>query len=773
MIGDQTNLVPRERVRSEVLPSSAPVTFDLMPREPRLLDYLMVLRKHRWLIVTVFVAVVTIVTIETFRMQNLYQATARIEIDPENRNVLPFGANGDMSYDMAEDFEVYVQTQSKILVSQTMAMETIKSLNLDQDPRFGGRPVNPSTVPVVPASDGSQPVSPALGAFLGGLSVKLVPNSRLMDVTFTGTDAKLAATIVNAHINNFIEENFRSRYEATTQASTWLAGQLDELKAKVEDSEDKRIEYERTNQIWTIDEKQDVTTQKVSDLEKEVTEAQSDRIAKEAVYQLVQAGNYDALAPVRQSPVIQDILKQQSDLSTQYTEALSQYGPKFPKVVRLQEQLDDLNGLLDKEKKNIANQVEADYRSSRQRELLLQQTLDQQKTEASAMADKMVQYNILTRDAEANKQLYDGMLEKLKEAGISAGLRSSNIRVVDPATPPSGPSSPQRTRNIMLAAMVGLLGGIGLALVREYLDNTVKNPDDIESLSRLPSLAVVPEFANGNGRGGRPKVLKGAIASGQEQVELVSHHQPQSQISEAFRALRTSLLLSQADYPPQVILLTSALPREGKTTAAVNLAVTLANLGDKTLLVDADLRKPGVSRALNLADGKHAGLSSYLAGVSTLDLVTVPHPVITNLAIIPTGPVPPNPADLLASHRLSDMIVELRKRYKFIVIDSPPIMAATDAVILSVLVDGVLIVVRSGQTPKEAFTRTQNLLTSVKSRVLGVVLNAVDSKSPDYYYSYRYYPYSYGNYGRKDHDREEKKTGRNGKSQGKDLELNI
>jgi capsular exopolysaccharide synthesis family protein len=219
---------------------------------------------------------------------------------------------------------------------------------------------------------------------------------------------------------------------------------------------------------------------------------------------------------------------------------------------------------------------------------------------------------------------------------------------------------------------------------------------------------------------------------------------PQSHMSEAFRGLRTSLLLSQAEHPPQVILVTSALPREGKTTCAVNLAVTLAQLGDRTLLVDADLRKPGINRALSLVDGKHAGLSSYLAGVSSLDLISVPHPAITNLTAIPTGPIPPNPADLLSSRRLAELIQELRKRYKFVVIDSPPIMAATDAVILSVLVDGVLIVARSHETPKEAFTRARDLLASVNSRILGAVLNAVDSNSPNYYYSYRYYPYAYG-----------------------------
>jgi capsular exopolysaccharide synthesis family protein len=262
---------------------------------------------------------------------------------------------------------------------------------------------------------------------------------------------------------------------------------------------------------------------------------------------------------------------------------------------------------------------------------------------------------------------------------------------------------------------------------------------------RLPALAVVPAFISENGTGRRGRFTTGSSLNGREtRIELVAQHLPKSPMSEAFRALRTSILLSQADHPPQVILVTSALPREGKTTAAANLAVTLAQLGDRTLLIDADLRKPGVGRLLNMTDGKYAGLSSYLAGASSLESVAVPHPVIPNLVAIPTGPLPPNPADLLSSHKLTEALRELRGQYKFIVIDSPPIMAATDAVILSVQADGVLLVVRSGETPKEAFTRARDLLTSVKCHLLGVVLNAVDSSAPDYYYSYRYYPYSYG-----------------------------
>jgi capsular exopolysaccharide synthesis family protein len=744
---EQTNLIARDHGAAfDGLAVRAPfLTLDMMPRETHLLDYWMILRKHQWLIVSFLLALVTVVTIATFRMQPVYEATTRIEIDRESSNFVPFAGNDP--YDLYQDLEDYIETQSKIMVSETLATQTIKSLNLDQDPRFGGRP-HSETLEVAAPKNGAQSPPPALGAFLGGLAVKRVPNSRLLDVTFATTDPKLAAAIVNAHVNNFIEQNFRSHYEATTQASNWLANQLDELKGKVEASEDARIKYERDNQIWTIDEKQDVTTQKLADLNRELTGAQADRINKEAIYQLAQAGNYDAIPAVRESPVLQASLKRQGELSDEYTEALNQYGPKFPKVLRIEAQLNEIAQAIDSEKKSIGTQIQAEYQGSRQRELLLKQALDQQKNEAASMADKMVQYNILKRDAEANKQLYDGLLQKLKEAGITAGLRSSNIRVVDPALIPTGPSRPNKSRNITLAVLVGLIGGMGLALLREYLDNTVKNPDDVESLSRLPSLAVVPAFSGSDGdhRGRFQKLLRGSGNGFQERVALLSHSEPQSQISEAFRALRTSLLLSQADRPPQVILVTSALPHEGKTTAAVNIGVTLAQLGDRTLLVDGDLRKPGISRALHMADGKHAGLSSYLAGVTSLDVVTVPHPLISNLHAIPTGPIPPNSADLLSSHRLAEMVRELRKRYKFIVIDSPPIMAATDAVILSALVDGVLLVVRSGETPKEAFTRTRDLLNSVKSHVLGVVLNAVDSGSPDYYRSYRYYPYVYSAY---------------------------
>jgi capsular exopolysaccharide synthesis family protein len=744
-MAEDNKLVPRENGSNgavDLVPLSSRLpAWDLSPREPHLYDYLLILRKHQWLILSFMIAVVTIVAIATFRMQSVYVATARIEIDRENSNILPFA--GMDSYDYMMDLENYIETQSKILTSETLALQTIRSSGLASRPEFGSN--GGSSEALTTGSLENQRRPPELGAFLGSLSVKRVPNSRLMDVSFESTDPQFAARIVNEHIKNYVEQNIRSRYQETTRASTWLRDELNELKIKVQESEDKRIDYERKNQIWTLDDKQNITTQRLADLNKQLTDAQSERMRKEALYEFAKSGDVSEVPLLRDNPALQGVLQKREQASEEYDDALAQYGPNFPKVQRLQAQIKELDQVIEKEKVNALNRLESDYREARQRETLLTQALDQQKAETNQMAERLVEYNIIKREAEANKAMYDGLLTKLKEAGISVALQSSNIRVVDPAMIPTYPSRPAKTRNIALAFLVGLIGGIGLALLREYLDNTVKTPDDIETLSRLPSLAVVPQFVSSNGNGSRRRLLSGIASNGHEKrIELVAQHLPKSQMSEAFRALRTSLLLSQADHPPQVILVTSALPREGKTTAAANLAVTLAQLGDSTVLVDADLRKPGIGRLLNLGAGKYAGLSSFLAGVSSLDLVTVPHPAIPNLAAIPTGPLPPNPADLLSSHKLADAIAELRTKYKFIVIDSPPIMAATDAVILSVQADGVLLVVRSGETPKEAFTRTRDLLTSVKCRLLGVVLNAVDSSAPDYYYSYRYYPYSYG-----------------------------
>src|SRR5271163_975193 len=454
---EPSRIVPslRDRKPGEaltVIPAPSVLPWDQVPREPHLLDYLIILRKHQWLILTFLLTVVTVVTIASFKMKPVYEAAARVEVDKEAQSMQPFpDSNGFGEY---EDSEAYIETQTKILQSETLALMTIKSLDLARYPEFGGSPNS-----IAWQHAGAAPSRPAiLGAFLGRLVVKRVPNSRLIEVQFAAEDPQLAAQIVNAHLQNYVEENFRSKYDATTQASNWLSAELEELRIKVEKSEDARIAYQRENQIWQIDEKEDITSQKLGDLSKAVTDAQTDVAQKEALYGIAISGNVDALPAAHNNDVISSLLKRKSELDELYAEALDQYGPNYPKVVRLASQQKEVEQNLANARKTMVESVEEEFNTARSRVELLQEELDKQKAEANDLAEKLVQYHILQHDAESNKQLYDGLLQKLKEAGITAGLRSSNIRVVDPALAPASPSRPQKARNILLAFLVGLTG---------------------------------------------------------------------------------------------------------------------------------------------------------------------------------------------------------------------------------------------------------------------------------------------------------------------------
>src|SRR5271154_2203653 len=384
---EPSRIVPslRDRKPGEaltVIPAPSVLPWDQVPREPHLLDYLIILRKHQWLILTFLLTVVTVVTIASFKMKPVYEAAARVEVDKESQSPLPF--QEENSYDEFMDMDSYLETQTKILESETLAFQTIKSMDLARYPEFGG---SPGTLAFGQGGAGTR--RPAiLGAFLGGLSVKRVPNSRLIQVGFEAEDPQLAAQIVNAHLQNYIEQNFRSKYDATTQASNWLSSELEELRIKVEKSEDARLAYERQNQIWQIDEKQDITTQKLADLSKAVTEAQTDVAAKEALYRMAVSGNVDALPAARSNDVISGLVKRKSELDEQYAEALDQYGPNFPKALRLAAQQKEVEDNLASARKVLVESVEIEFNTAKSHVQLLQEALDKQKAEANDLAEK-------------------------------------------------------------------------------------------------------------------------------------------------------------------------------------------------------------------------------------------------------------------------------------------------------------------------------------------------------------------------------------------------
>src|SRR5215813_8460995 len=394
-MADENKLIPRENPPGavEVIPPARFPSVDWSPRAPHLYDYLLILRKHQWLILSFLLAVVTIVSIATFRMQPIYTATARIEIDRENSNFLPFQAD---SYDYMTDLDNYIETQSKVLTSETLALQTIRNSGLIPHSDIPGAPVSDA---ITSGSLANHRRPPELGAFLGSLAVRRVPQSRLLDISFESVNPDLAAQILNAHISNFMDQNFRSKYDATARATAWLTDQLSELKVKVQNSEDARLAYERQHQIWELDDKQNITTQRLNDLNRELTEAQNDRMRKEALYEFAKAGNIDAVPQLRENSTLQDLFRKRSDHYSQYVDAMNQYGPNFPKVQRLEAQLKELDGLISSEKRNILEALGNDYNAARQREGLLSDALNEQKSEVNQMAQSMVEYNILKRDA--------------------------------------------------------------------------------------------------------------------------------------------------------------------------------------------------------------------------------------------------------------------------------------------------------------------------------------------------------------------------------------
>jgi capsular exopolysaccharide synthesis family protein len=472
---------------------------------------------------------------------------------------------------------------------------------------------------------------------------------------------------------------------------------------------------------------------------------------KESVYHQVESGDLDMVAATSgtggaggSGPVtslLEKLRGQQADLRIQIAELSTQFGPSYPKVAQLNSQLKQVDSEIQAEIKKVVSGVRDQYQSALHHEGLLRAALEKQKQEANKLNEGAIEYSILKRDVESNRQLYEGLLEKLKEAGVTAGLRSNNFRIVDAARAPTSPSEPNIPRNLAFALLLGLTSGVGLAFLMEGLDNTVRTTEQAQMISGLPSLGMIPM---GSLATAEQKKRRLAMPSpSKEAVELITQARPQSQMAESYRALRTSLLLSSLAAPPKTILVTSALPQEGKTTTSINTAIVLAQKGVRVLLIDADLRRPSVHK--NLGMGPRSGLSNVLTGSSEVQQCIVRSSILPNLFVLPAGAPPPNPAELLASANMKGVLTQLREQYDHIVLDTPPTLSVTDAVVLSTRVDTVVLVIRSGQTTKTALRRARDILLQVNARVSGVLLNAVDLSSPDYYYYYEYRK-KYGGY---------------------------
>lgn len=713
--------------------------------------YVDIIIRRRWTIISITLIAIAIAMVVSFTMRPVYTAKGMVMVEKEP-NILSF----EDIFQIETFRDDYFQTQYKLLQSRSLAERTINKLKLWEKEEFSGKKQ-------VTSEELKNPLfrQKMVDQFLDRLEVKPIRMTRLVEVTFKAHDPGLASECVNALFDSFVDMNIETKSEATEQATEFLSQQINELKKEISQKEQELQNYGQEKNIVILSDKETTILDKLSELNKALTEAQIDRVRKEAYYNEIKNASPDYIPEALSNPLIQRLREDYLKLSREYAKMQEQFQPEYPEMQRLKAELDSARELLKNETESLVKAAYSEYQAALKKEKSLQELFDRQKEEAFRMNSNAILYNSLKIEIENRKNLLESLLKRQSETGVSArlkGLRTSNIRIVDRADIPIKPSSPKKFRNLLLALFLGLFGGVGLAFVMEYLDNSVKSVEDVERYSGLPTLGVVPAFGENarayayyyayrSGEDGR----KGKLAERKEgkkeetepkSIELITHFAPESVFAENYRSLRTALLLSGPQSNLRSMIVTSALPTEGKTTTISNLAVSLAQMGKKVLLIDADLRRPKQHRIFNMKN--HDGLTNYLAMDLELEKLIKPT-IVPSLYLINSGPIPPNPAELLSSEKMSELLKKVREQFDFVLIDTPPLLAVTDAQILAKMVDGLVLVVRAEKTPREALMQTRELIDLLKLKTFGVVINHLSLDGQGYYYR-RYYRNYYKEY---------------------------
>ena len=681
------------------------------------------LHKHVWSIAACLALSLSLSFLYVLTQPRLYRATANIAIDRDGNASVPLNKSFASALSDTDDYSVSLETQIRVLESRSLALSVVGKLRLTENAQFM-RDANrefPS-----PADSAPDPESTAMEALLAGLSVKPIKNTRVVEVSFTGRDRTINATIVNTLVDAFIDDNIRSRYQAANRAATFLSTQLSELRTKVEESQQKLVAYEREHNIVMFDDKQNVVTVKLEDLNKQLTAAEEDRMEKEAAYQAIAAGSLDRLSDSKTGEALEGLYVRQAELKNEYAQATTSYGPNHPRVLELNNRIRAMDASIQTELRRLRDRAELEYQVSVRREQKLRSAFEAQTAQANRLKESTIQYGLLKRESDGNRQLYDNLEERMKEAGVAAGLRSTNIRLIDPAQPKGLPISPNLARTAYIAVFIAfLLSGVVIG-VREGMDRALRDPAEVESFTAMPSLAIIPQHR---------QVPRLVGTHAHDAIQVVSLAEPRSATVEAYRALGTSILLASPEL--KTLLVSSPLPGEGKTMTAANAAVVISQQGKHVLLVDADLRKPGLHQEFAISNS--SGLAELLSDSLDEERV-IQHPKrLPNLSIISAGSSQAMTAEMLGSKKMRELMESWRTRYDYVILDTPPILAVTDAVRLASQADSVLLVIRSGQTSRDALARSCDVLNQASVPVLGIVVNGVSSRSAGSYY-YGYHP---------------------------------
>jgi len=714
-----------------------------------------ILRRHQWLIVGVLGATLLGALIYSLTRTPLYTAQATVLIERQPPRVLKAQEDTQpvtVDYYSAQD---YYKTQYEVLRSRDLAATALRDSGLDSELAAAAKKITAENNKSVAAGIAAQPTEAAktasseanrglIGEYLSMLTVTPVPGTSLVRVGFSTPDPKLSAQLANIHTTAYTRYGTEMRSKANQDALDFLQKKLLDLKERVEKSEAGLNAYRKQKGIISIDDKENLVADRLSDLNNRLTEAEAERIGLEAQVQLVRRGSYDALPTIAASTMVQGLKGELSRLQSEYSQLAKEFKPGYPRLDKVKAQLENVEKQLNSEIGTEARRVESALIAARGKEKELRSRLEEQKRATLDLKDSAVQYAILAREVDTNRQLYDSVLQRLKEMGVAAEVRLSNVYVMEKAEAPSAPSYPRRERTLLLGLVFGLAGGIGLAFLLDRLDNTIKTPAESELYLHLPNLAVIPDFVklNGNQGGYLPHHMRKLIGKevshnhqGQGK-ELILDHHPLSIIAESYRSLRTSLLLSRAAERPRSLLFTSATRHEGKTATAVNTAIMFAQSGLRTLLIDADLRRPRCHRVLSME--KELGLTELLTGHVQADQV-IRATSTENFFFLSSGSLPPNPAELLGSNKMLEVIQELSAKFDCVMFDSPPVLPVTDAVLIARNVDGVVLIVDSQNTAKQLIREVRSKLVNFQAKILGVVLNRVDTQRVGYAQYYSHY----------------------------------
>jgi polysaccharide biosynthesis transport protein len=718
--------------------------------------------KRRWVVVAVVFVFLATAILSTWLTVPVYRSTAVVQITHETPRILRID-DFEATPRSMQGIQQFYQTQYEILRGRQLAENVVERLEVWDHPELTGEirqrslkgelqllprrvlrilrptPERTRTTPVDPEIAKERAIRRAGAMLRARIQVHPRPNSRLVNVSVSSFDPSFAAQLANAVVEEYIRSTMQRRYDAGQEARVFLENQLTQMRIALERADQNLIDFAQESGIANLQERVEMARNSVRRLSERLNTSQGDLVQMQAYRRLIENGHGHDIRPIINDEQIRSLDRQKSDLMAEYAGLSQRFRDDYPAIVELRSRMNEIDTQIAERKQRITRDVLGEFQSLTMEIQTLEEAIAQQEAGILNLNQQSIQYNILRREFETNRELYDGMLQRLKEIGVAAGVHENNIAMIDSALRSSAPYLPNVGRNLFRALALGMMLGVGIALLLEFLDSSIRRIEDVERLVGRPVLGLIPMVKPREQR-------KKSVLNSKALERAVSHYSelhPKSAVSEAFRSLRTSLMFSTPQGMPKSILVTSPGPGDGKTTNAINLATVMAQNGARVLLIDADLRKPRMHRDFSIPQAP--GLTNRIAGANGGDAsasAIVPT-TVEGLFVMPSGSQAPNPAELLSSERMRKIINMASRAFDHVIIDTAPLLGLADSLVLSRCVDGVIMVVGAGQTRKDSVKSSTRRLVQVQAPLLGVIMNQVDMDSPDYaYYSAYYYNYS-------------------------------